>query len=243
MLWVIAAAIFPAYATIQNQSTILRQGFLATVRYIAMFTVPLCIGLAVAAGPVVRVAFGEQWLDAIPIVRILALFALVSSIGFNVGDVYKATGRPDILVKLSLVHLAIGFPVLWFGAQYSLIGVATGQLATAIVMMVLRLWVATWVIKVTIGDMLHQLKPSLLSGMVLIVVLLPCLFLTEGILPLFRLFILALVGAVTYTSTLWLLDRESLLQGSQVIGLSGFLRKRKFALSTSTDVEPSVRDL
>jgi hypothetical protein len=91
--------------------------------------------------------------------------------------------------------------------------------------------------------MLHQLKPSLLSGMVLIVVLLPCLFLTEGILPLFRLFILALVGAVTYTSTLWLLDRESLLQGSQVIGLSGFLRKRKFALSTSTDVEPSVRDL
>ena len=45
----------------------LRRGFLATTRYMVMATLPISLGLAIAADPIVRVMLGPEWLDAIPV--------------------------------------------------------------------------------------------------------------------------------------------------------------------------------
>ena len=173
LLWVVGAAIFPAYAKIQNQPDVLRQGFLTTVRYIEMISVPLCLGLFVVADPLVRVAFGEQWLEAIPIVRILALFVLVRSIGSNVGDIYKATGRPNVLAKLGLVNVVPLMLALWYGSFYGLIGIALAHLVNGFFRTFMRLWMASRLIQVSWFDILRQLQPAFISGMALLLFAVP----------------------------------------------------------------------
>jgi PST family polysaccharide transporter len=220
-LWVMAAALFPAYATLQNNPDALRRGFLMTVRFVEMLSVPLSLGLMLVADPIVRVLFGEQWLAAIPIVRVLALFILVRSIGFNAGDVYKAIGRPDILVKLEVLNVAILLPALWFGSTYGLLGVAVGHLMASIVRMVVDLLVATRFVQVSLGEILLQLKPSFLGGAALICLVLPSLYLTSEAGPLLRLIAAIISGGIGYLSILWLLEGKSLLQIGRRVGLPG----------------------
>lgn len=212
LLWVVSAAIFPAYSAIQDRPDSLRKGFLTTIRYIEMISVPLCLGMFLVADPLVRLAFGSQWLEAIPVMRILTLFVLVYSIGVNAGDVYKATGHPDILVKIGLVNVVPMLAALWYGSRYGLVGVALAHLAVGAVRMWLSLFVATKIIKTSWLDIAREVKPAFLSGAVLLIAGVPVLFLTADMLPLFRLVLITLAGAVGYLTTFWLLEREELRQ-------------------------------
>ncbi len=217
LLWVVGAAIFPAYAAIQNQPDLLRQGFLTTIRYLEMVSIPLCLGLFVVADPLVRVAFGEQWLAAIPVVRILALFVLVRSIGSNVGDIYKATGHPDILAKLGLISVVPLLLALWYGSRFGLTGVATGHLIIGVGRTLLRLGIATRLIRVSWQDIARQLKPSFISGLGLLALALPAVYLTQDLMPLLRLILITAAGAAGYLSVLWFLEREQLRQAARLI--------------------------
>ena len=163
------AVLFPTFSKIQDQQEKLRENFLAIIRYIELVVVPICVGMIVAAAPIIRVVFGDQWLEAIPIMRILSVYALVLSIGFHVGDIYKAIGRPDILLKIDIPVFIIRITVLWIGAQYSLIGVAVAHLIAGVIEVIIRLTVATKVIKISVIDILAQLK-AFLGGIVLAIV-------------------------------------------------------------------------
>lgn len=218
ILWVVAGAVFPAYATMQNKPHLLRQGFLLTIRYVEILSIPLCLGLILTADPLVRIAFGPQWLEAIPIVRILALFVLVSSIGFNAGDVYKANGRPDILVKMSIMTIPFLLLGLWYGSLlYGLIGVAIAHLLMSLVNTTINLFIATRMVHVSWRDIGSQLKPSVISSLGLLILAVPAFYLTYNDGPFVRLIVVTLAGAVGYLSVLWKLERESLIQAYHIV--------------------------
>jgi PST family polysaccharide transporter len=231
ILYITAQVLFPAYAAMQHQMDLLRKGFLATVRFVQIIMVPICLGLVVAADPLVRVAFGEQWLDAIPVVRLIALFILMRSAGYHVGDVYKAVGRPDILVKLDMLHLVLLAPALWYGTRFGLVGVGWAHFLVSFVSAIIYLAVAMRFLSISLLDILRELKPSLVSGTLMTAACIGCLYLTAETLPLLRLLILVLIGAASYTGSLWLLERESLLQMIDNIGIRGKRKKNLHSAS------------
>lgn len=226
-LWVMAGAIFPAYSKIQNQPAVLQKGFLTTIRVVEMVSVPLALGLAIAADPLVRTVFGDQWLSTIPIVRILALFVLVRSIGFNAGDVYKAIGRPDVLVKLEMLNMVVLVPALWFGARYGLVGIAWGHLGASVVRMVADLLVAAKFVDIRLKALMAQLIPSFLAGMVLLLLAVPVLWATVGLSPLVQLVLVGGAGALGYIIPLWFLERETI---QKLFSTLGFLKVKKTAV-------------
>lgn len=231
LLWVIAKAIFPAYASVQDQPDLLRKGFLVTLRYLTVFAMPICVGLALAADPIIRVVFGSNWLEAIPMLRVLAIYALMTAIGFNVGDVYKAVGRADILVKLTLIYTATLIPALVLGAiYYGPLGVAFGHLVVSIINMIIRLAIATRFVKVSVIDIPMQLKPSFISGLVLALVTILMLILTRDLAPLVRLIIMVAAGAVSYLTVLWLVEGQALLEAAGMLGVPVFNKFKQEAI-------------
>ena len=92
---IIARVVFPAYSKLRDDPEALRRSFLKTMRFVSLVTVPIGIGIALTAEPFILVAFGEKWRDAIPVVPAIATYTLLRSLTFNIGDVYKAQGRPS----------------------------------------------------------------------------------------------------------------------------------------------------
>lgn len=223
-LWVMTAVLFPAFSEIQNDTDRLRKNFLRVIRYVELIVVPICFGLIIAADPIIRVIFGEQWLDAIPIMRVLSLYALVISIGFHSGDIYKAIGRPDILVKTSVPVFIIRITLLWIGAQYSLLGVAYAHLIAGAIEITIRLLIAMYVVKISLTDIITQLR-AFIGGIVLIVCAFAMLQFSQDFIPILRLTLVILTGGVSYLLAISQLEKE-LLRPVFAYGLS-LLRKGK----------------
>lgn len=211
-LWVMGGVVFPAFSTIQDQPETLRRGFLASVRYVQLIAVPICLGLLIAADPIVRVVFGDQWLEAIPVLRVLAVYAWVYSLGYHVGGFYKAIGRPDILLRLSILTLIIIVPSLLLGAKFGIIGVAIGHLFAVLIRRIISLGLATRFVNVTIGQIFGEFRSSLIAAIVMIPVTLAVAHMVIGLNPFLQLGVIILVGSLSYSGMIWWLERENLTQ-------------------------------
>jgi PST family polysaccharide transporter len=218
-LWVMGGVVFPAFSSVQDRPNELRRGFLASVHF-ELIAVPICLGLLIAADPIVRVVFGEQWLDAIPMLRVLAVYAWVYSIGYHVGGFYKAIGRPDILLRLSILTLIIIVPSLLLGARFGVIGVAVGHLVAILIRRVISLALATHFVNVSIWEILGQLRSALVAALVMGPVTLAVSYLTASFNPFLQLALIIPAGALSYLGVLWWVERDNLLRLLRMVRVS-----------------------
>ncbi|PWH11790.1 MAG: hypothetical protein DDG60_16570 [Anaerolineae bacterium] len=216
-LWLIASVLFPAFSSIQDKPDELRRGFLVSIRLVQLIVMPLCFGLLVAAEPIVRVFFGEQWLEAIPLLRILSMYALIYSVGYHAGDVYKALGRPDILFKLNIMSAAILVPALLLGSQFGLLGFAWGYLIAIIFDQAITLYVAGRFIHVSWGDILAEIKPAALGIVFMLPTAWGTLLFTQNLSPFAQLPMVVLTGATLYLLIIWRLEGDALFRLAQLV--------------------------
>jgi PST family polysaccharide transporter len=218
-IWrVVAGAAFPFFSRLQHDRELIRRGFLRTVRYTQLVTVPLCLGLIITAGPAVRILFGPQWHDVIPVLQVLALFTLIASVAYNAGDVYKAIGRPDILAKLGGLDLIVLIPGLILAAPHGLVAVAWAHAGAALIDTSIRFVLARRFIGVTLGDIARQIAPSLRAGAALIVVGLGVSWATSGMSDLSRLLSVSTAGCAAYLGALVRWDRPVLVRLADLVG-------------------------
>ena len=218
MLWLITSVLFPAFSSLQDQKEKLKKSFLSSLKYVQLFVTPLCLGMVVAADPLIRVLFGEQWVAAIPILRVLSLYAWVISMGYHVGDVYKAIGRPDILIKMSIPLFIVRLILLWIGAQYSLLGVGIAHLIAASIELVTRYFVAAYLLKINLLDVVKELT-AVVCGVVLFLFALPAIYFTNGSPALTQLVVVVIAGGAGYLGAIWVLERNSIFSALRMFGL------------------------
>lgn len=123
----------PVMAKAQHDPAFLKNVYLRTLRMTSSVNFPIYTALAVFAPEVVVVFFGTQWDDAVPLLRILAIWGLLRSTGNPVGSLIFAVGRADLAFKWNLAMLFIVPPALWFGAQFGNQGIAITLFVMALV--------------------------------------------------------------------------------------------------------------
>ena len=128
-------AIFPGYSKMAHDLATLRQGFLNVFSAIATVALPVCTGIVLLAEPLVHVMLGEKWLEAIPLIQVLAIAGLTQALQTNKGSVYLALGKPKILTLLAAIHVFTLIPALVFGAKIN--GAMGSAMATAILLVFL----------------------------------------------------------------------------------------------------------
>jgi O-antigen/teichoic acid export membrane protein len=114
--------LFPAYSLMDRAR--LRAAFLSSLRYTGLLVLPMAVGLALLARPVVLVLFGDQWEPAIPVMQILAAYAVVVTLNVPAGTVYKVTGRAWILVAFTVPYVITLFISLMIFTADGIVAVA-----------------------------------------------------------------------------------------------------------------------
>lgn len=115
--------LLPGYSRVAENAEALRDSFRATLGLIALVILPVSIGLAAVADPLVRVALGPQWLQAIPLITLLAIAGGGNVLQTNTGAVHYALGQPQMTTLTGMIHVATLLPMLIFGTlEFGLVG-------------------------------------------------------------------------------------------------------------------------
>lgn len=173
--------LFPAFSRLRADGRDLRAGYLTALRYVTLLTIPTAIGLAALAEPLVEVAFGARWAPAAPILRALAVYAGVRSLGSYTGDLLKATGQSGMLARLGLARAAALIPAMIAGARFGATGVAWALVAVTSAYLVVSLAIARRESGASYGEMLAAVRAPLAGGAVLAAGLALWLRLTSGL--------------------------------------------------------------
>jgi O-antigen/teichoic acid export membrane protein len=213
--YIIARVIFPVYTKLREEPGALARGFLETIRFVPMITIPMGLGLALVAGPFVHTIFPPNWTETIPVIQFIALYALMLSLSYNAGDVYKAQGRPMLLTWLAGLRLLILAPALWYAVVHYRTIVAVGgvQVVVAFLGGLLNLVVASRMLNTPFRQVAYALLPSLLGGGVMSVMVGGALLVLSGAPAPVQLIVGVAVGMTSYVSALWLIQPQVMRQG------------------------------
>ena len=211
---VVGRVLFPVYAKMRDDAEALRHAFLMTMRYVSMITIPAGLGMALVAEPFILTFFTDKWIDAIPVMRAIAIYALLYSLAYNAGSVYKAQGRPLLLTKLSLARAVILVPALWWAATSlgTIAAVGWTHAAVAFLGGTLNLVVAGHMINTSLKEIAITLRSATVAGAVMSLTVAGTLWFLSDARPLAQLIVSILIGGISYVGVLWLLEQELRLQ-------------------------------
>jgi lipopolysaccharide exporter len=126
----VSRAIFPGFSMLAGDHRQLRQALVQSASLIALVTIPLGAGIAILAEPAVRLTLGIKWLDAIPVIKVLAVYGILRTAHAGTGAAYIAVGAQRAIALINLPHVLVGWPLMillvprlgLIGATYAVIG-------------------------------------------------------------------------------------------------------------------------
>ena len=216
--YVLSHVLFSAYSNVQHRPDAMKRGFLMTMRYTSLITVPLGVGIFLVAPEFVRLLYGRDWEATIVVMQVLALFAMVDSINSNDGEVFKACGKLSILYKVWCLNVVLMAPVLWWAAGHSLLHVAVGELAVMAVMTSIQLTLVSRFLSIRPIEIARALSPAFTAALVMFaatyLLKAELVRVLEGgrIAQIVSLMVMVATGALVYMVTLWLTHREIFAQ-------------------------------
>ncbi len=168
-------ALLPGFARQASDRPALRRALLQVVALICAIAIPVSTGLMLTAHLSVPLLLGEKWLDAVPVVIVMAIYGLTNAVGSSTGTLFLALGKPRIVSNVTLLQLLLLAPALYVGvSREGAVGAAWAYVASALVVVplsyailvrtlripVLELFAVVWRPLVATGLMIAAVYPA-----------------------------------------------------------------------------------
>ncbi|MDT0576995.1 lipopolysaccharide biosynthesis protein [Croceicoccus sp. F390] len=161
----LTGTLFPALARIAHDPDRLRHAYHRAQALITFVALPVGIGFALVAKPLVLVAMGEKWLPAVPVIQALsAVFALIT-LGSMVQPLAMAKGHTKQLFRRDLQMFCIRLPIIIGGTVlFGLPGLIYSRVITGLLAAAVNMWLVRQLIRLSITDQVLANGRSLIAG-------------------------------------------------------------------------------
>jgi lipopolysaccharide exporter len=168
-------SMFSAFALARRSGEDVEAIFRRLIGMTAMLTMPASIGLALMAIPLVRLMLGPEWMDAAPLLQVVAVGGAFAVLGHACHAQFDAFGllRQDLLAILfsAATRLAlVAALVPWFGLLGGAVGVALSLLLEPVGYLMLKWRAMPFSARALAGAVIRPVLAT--SGMALVVSLL-----------------------------------------------------------------------
>jgi O-antigen/teichoic acid export membrane protein len=160
--------LYPGFAATAHAGDDMGEAYLRALGAVLLLVLPAGFGISLLADPLVKLALGWNWLDAIPIVQIIALTGMFHVIIQTGGNVFGVRGETRLLFRMSLLSALIRVPLLVLlvsareitGAAYAVFLVLASEAALYAVMTARRLGIG-------VADYVHHIWRAVLASLVM----------------------------------------------------------------------------
>lgn len=123
---------------------------------------PMMMGLAVCAEPLVRLLLTEKWLPCVPYLRIFCFSYAFYPIHTANLSAIKAMGRSDLFLRLELIKKAVGVAILVWAAPRGVYAIAWTLVFMALISQVVNAWPNGKLLGYAYRQQLRDMLPAIL---------------------------------------------------------------------------------
>jgi O-antigen/teichoic acid export membrane protein len=131
----------------------------------AVLTVPVGCGLSLVAAPVVRLAFGTQWLAAVPLVQLLGVAGILTLFGSVSATLFAANAwlRTMMHVNIVIAALRVAFLVI-FVPRMGVLGAGLAVAITDIADQLIYLTITVRKLEIPVGAIVGRVARTLFAS-------------------------------------------------------------------------------
>ena len=134
LVWPLAQVILPTFARIGRDTVQLSRGLLESTAIVWLVGAPAGIGIALVADLAVPVFLGDKWLDAIPLMQVLAVSGAFRVLYSMSGSVFLVLDKPFLIAILATASVSTTVPALLVGiVSFGLVGATYAVMATTLI--------------------------------------------------------------------------------------------------------------
>jgi PST family polysaccharide transporter len=201
-----------AFSSVREDPRRLTTAYQKSANSIVALGLPIMVGMSINAEPILRLAFGEKWLAAAPILGWLSWAAIPSFFTGPFVALAISLERPRIITRLVVIEFVIRFPLMLIAIlHYGIAGAVAARLLTALAIAGCAMLSVRELISLRVRDQLLGPWRPTMSAVIMAVMIVP-LEASSGALSeysqlVLRLAIIVGVGAAAYASSMFLMWR------------------------------------
>lgn len=163
----IDSVLLPVLSAEQEHKEQVRNMTRRAIRVSTYVMMPLMMGLAVCAEPLIRLLLTEKWLPCVPYMRIFCFsYAFYPLHTANLNAI-KAMGRSDLFLKLEIIKKVIGVAVLAITLPYGVYAMALSLLFTSVLSQLINSWPNAKLLSYSYAKQLKDMLPAILLSVVM----------------------------------------------------------------------------
>jgi O-antigen/teichoic acid export membrane protein len=196
----------------QDDRDAVAQGFARSSRMVMLVAMPFYVGLAVTAGPLVATVLGPKWVEAAPLVRLLAVAMPAMTLQVLFSPACSAMGRPGINVHTGMIG-AVLLPIAFVvGLRWGVTGLAASWSFAYILYLAITAWRVLPVLGLSAMALAKAIAPTVTPAIAMGALVVGIDTILPAMAVQIRLAILVAAGGVTYLGWLWLFSKDTVIE-------------------------------
>ena len=201
---------FPTFSKVQDDLERFRSVYLRALKYVSLLSVPIAVTTIGFADNFVTQAYGVEWSQAILPMQLLGIYGLIRSVAGNMGNVFKAGGKPKWLTyiaawRLSMMLLFLYPSIKWGG----IVGVSAFSAGISIIDFGISIVLANRIVQAKWGDYIRILVPQGIVSVIAVLAGKVLYWNTRGMVrAIVRLGAAGVVVVIVYAAIMLVIDPE-----------------------------------
>jgi teichuronic acid exporter len=177
---IINPILHPILSSMKNDPVKMKEGYLKVIETIAIISFPIGVVFILNADVIITLLWGSQWVDSIPIFRILAFLTLIQPITSTAGSVFMSTDKVNQLFWIGLFNSIIMILSFIIGLPFGASGIALSYtIAFFGLVTPITLYYVFKIFKINFHDIINTFKSPLIILISILVIQLMVLFINR----------------------------------------------------------------
>ena len=159
---IFGTVLFPAFSSMKNNMVDFYRLYNRMLTIQSLVIIPLFILLAVLSKPIVLLLLTEKWIDVIPILQILAIGRIFSTISYVTEQAIYSIGRSDLEFKQQRDKIIVKLLFVIGGFKFGLLGIAVADALSTILSFWITNHYAKKCLQIKSTEQLRSILPFLL---------------------------------------------------------------------------------
>ncbi len=161
----IDSVLLPVLSAEQDKKETVREMTRRAIKTSTYIMMPMMVGLAVCAEPLIELLLTEKWLPCVPYMQVFCIVYAFYPLHTANLNAIKAMGRSDIFLKLEIAKKIISTILLVVSMNISVYAIALSQLISCVTSQIINSWPNRKLLGYTYFQQLKDMAPAILAAL------------------------------------------------------------------------------